>query len=119
MTVLSRYIKKEHELKRLTEEIEALKNDERLQEEIRFQDKLTALMEEHGKSKRDVIILLSPDEAHAPAKAGNKRVRRLKRYTNPYTHETVEARSSNHTTLKAWKEQYGKETVQGWAEDIG
>lgn len=119
MSILSRYVKKEHELKRLAEELEALENDERLQEEFRFHERLTSLMEEHEKSKRDVIVLLSPDEAHPPAKAGKKQVRRLKRYTNPHTHETIEARSTNHTTLKAWKEQYGKETVQDWAQDIG
>lgn len=113
MTILNKYIKKEAELKRLSEELALMQNDERLKEEMAFLDSLNSLLEEYGKSKREVVQMLSPDEVPTTKKGRAKR--RLKRYTNPNTGEVVEARSSNHTTLKQWKEEHGKETVESWA----
>jgi hypothetical protein len=37
-------------------------------------------------------------------------------YKNPETGETVESKGGNHKVLKAWKEQYGAEQVEGWLQ---
>lgn len=116
MTTLAKYVQKEAELKRLQEELASMQNDERLKEEMAFLDSLNSLMEEYGKSKREVVQLLSPEDV--PTTKSGRAKRRLKRYTNPHTNEVVEARSSNHTTLKQWKEEHGKETVESWAVEI-
>lgn len=116
MSVLAAYLHKEAHLKKLQQELEALEKDDRYQHEKHFSGKLTELMEAYGKSNRDVVTLLSPNSS--ARKAPERSSRRLRRYTNPYSHEVVEARSSNHTTLKEWKKEYGVEVVKSWAEII-
>ncbi|MCS9086840.1 transcriptional regulator, partial [Pseudomonas aeruginosa] len=34
----------------------------------------------------------------------------------PDTGEVVETKGGNHKVLKAWKEQYGAQTVDGWLQ---
>lgn len=45
-----------------------------------------------------------------------KNKRRLKRYTNPHTHEVVETRGGNHKKIKAWRNEHGNAAVDSWAE---
>ncbi|MBN0809937.1 DNA binding protein, partial [Pseudomonas aeruginosa] len=45
-----------------------------------------------------------------------RRERALKRYKNPNNGEVVETKGGNHKVLKAWKEQYGAETVESWLQ---
>ncbi|WP_164661673.1 DNA binding protein, partial [Pseudomonas viridiflava] len=35
-------------------------------------------------------------------------------YQNPHTGELIETKGGNHRGLKAWKEQYGVDTVDSW-----
>ncbi|TFH86678.1 H-NS histone [Billgrantia azerbaijanica] len=119
MSLLSEFIQKEQELKRLQEEMEKLQNDDRLKAELAFKEKLEALMREYGKSAADVIQLLDPQAgakpaAKAPAASGGRRKRKLKIYKNPNTGEVVETRGGNQKTLKAWKDEYGSEIVESW-----
>lgn len=121
--VLSKYLAKEREMKRLQEEMDCLKKDERFQKDQEFLDKMYALIEEYDKKYRDVAAMLAPElmEDKAAKGAGKRyrRARSMKRFTNPHTQEVVEAKSTNHSVLKDWKEHYGTDEVNSWAEDIG
>ena len=117
MSILNTYMQKEQQLKQLQEELNKLKNDDRLKAELEFKDKLEALMREFDKSAADVIKLLDPKPATANAASTTstgRAKRKLKIYKNPNTGEVVETRGGNQKTLKAWKEEYGAETVEGW-----
>jgi len=113
MAVLSDYIKKQAELEKLQKELEALQSDDRLSVEMEFRDKLLALMAEYGKNEAEVIRLLDPAPAKSEKVDGRKK-RRLKKYINPHTKEVVETRGGNHKIIRAWKDQYGQEEVEGW-----
>lgn len=120
MSVLAKYLQKENELKQLQAELDALKGDDRLQAEIEFKNRLEAMMNEFGKTKRDVITLLGPDHL-TTANKGNagsdgRKKRKLKVFKNPHTGQTIETRGGNHKGLRAWKDEYGEETVNGWIE---
>ncbi|XKH61624.1 DNA binding protein [Halomonas sediminis] len=115
MSILNTYLQKEQQLKQLEEELDRLKNDERLKTEMDFKNHLENLMREFDKSAADVIKQLSPTQsADSNAKSTSSTKRKLKIYKNPNTGETVETRGGNQKTLKAWKEEYGAETVEGW-----
>ncbi|MGR4068040.1 DNA binding protein [Halomonas sp. LR3S48] len=120
MSLLSEFMQKEQQLKQLQAEMERLQNDDRLKAELQFKDKLEALMREFNKSSADVIGLLEPQGGKsAPAKAATasgagRRKRKLKIYKNPKTGEVVETRGGNQKTLKAWKDEFGSDTVEGW-----
>ena len=117
MSILNTYMQKEQQLKQLQEELDRLKNDDRLKAELEFKDKLEALMREFDKSAADVIKLLDPKPTTAKTASTTstgRAKRKLKIYKNPNTGEVVETRGGNQKTLKAWKEEYGAETVEGW-----
>lgn len=119
MSLLSAYMQKEQLLKQLTEELQDMENDQRLKAELEFKGKLEALMKEFDKSAADVIELLDPKApakavAKAPASTGGRRKRKLKIYKNPNTGEVVETRGGNQKTLKAWKDEFGNDTVESW-----
>ena len=120
MSLLSEFMQKEQQLKKLQAEMEQLQNDDRLKAELEFKDKLESLMREFNKSSADVINLLEPQGGKsAPAKSSaasgaGRRKRKLKIYKNPNSGEVVETRGGNHKTLKAWKDEFGAETVEEW-----
>ncbi|WP_280561253.1 MULTISPECIES: histone-like nucleoid-structuring protein, MvaT/MvaU family [unclassified Chromohalobacter] len=119
MSLLSEYMKKEQLLKQLSEELQQLEKDQRLTSELEFKEKLEALMKEYDKTPAAVIEMLDPQPASRPesasqANTGGRRKRKLKIYKNPNTGEVVETRGGNQKTLKAWKDQYGNETVESW-----
>ena len=118
MSILNTYIQKEQQLKQLQDELDRLKNDERLKTELDFKNHLEDLMREFDKSAAEVIKLLDPtqESSHgsSTAKGSGRAKRKLKIYKNPNTGETVETRGGNQKTLKAWKDEYGSETVESW-----
>ncbi|WP_104203728.1 histone-like nucleoid-structuring protein, MvaT/MvaU family [Billgrantia saliphila] len=120
MSLLSEFMQKEQQLKQLQADMERLQNDDRLKAELEFKNKLESLMREFNKSSSDVINLLEPQggksaSAKAPASSGGgRRKRKLKIYKNPKTGEVVETRGGNQKTLKAWKDEHGADTVEGW-----
>lgn len=73
-------------------------------------------------SRRELALGLCPElaqylpSASAAANAGVKkrRARAMKVYTNPNDGSIVETKGGNNKTLKAWKAQYGSETVESW-----
>ncbi|MFV3308265.1 histone-like nucleoid-structuring protein, MvaT/MvaU family [Pseudomonas sp. NY15181] len=100
--------------------LESLKNDGALKKEIEFEEKLKGLMNQYGKSLRDVIAILDPDSARDAVRRGprgaqsTRRERQIKIYKNPHTGEVVETKGGNHKVLKAWKAEYGNATVESW-----
>nr|WP_305038520.1 histone-like nucleoid-structuring protein, MvaT/MvaU family [Halomonas alkalisoli] len=85
---------------------------------MQFKDKLEALMCEFGKSAADVRSLLDPQpeasKASSSAKGTGRAKRKLNIYNKPNTDEVVETRGGNQKTRKAWKDEHGAETVEGW-----
>lgn len=118
MSLLNTYMQKEQQLKQLQDELEKLKNDERLQTELDFKNHLEALMREFDKSASDVINLLDPtptaNKSSSSTKTSGRAKRKLKIYENPNTGDVVETRGGNQKTLKAWKEEFGADTVESW-----
>ncbi|WP_315809259.1 histone-like nucleoid-structuring protein, MvaT/MvaU family [Pseudomonas sp. C9-3] len=100
--------------------LESLKNDGGLKKEIEFEEKLRGLMSQYGKSLRDVLAILDPSSERDAVRRGPRpgqsvrRERALKVYKNPQTGEVVETKGGNHKVLKAWKAEYGNETVESW-----
>lgn len=104
------------------ERLEALKNDSALKKEIEFEQKLKALLEKFGMSLKEVIDIFEPDAAKterknsAPADKNTRRERSVKRYKNPNNGEVVETKGGNHKVLKAWKKEFGNDTVESWLQ---
>lgn len=78
-------------------------------------------MGEYGVSLRDIINILDPQAGRPTfttqaAPKGTRAPRATKRYVNPENGDVVETKGGNHKTLKAWKAQYGAETVEGWLQ---
>lgn len=101
--------------------LESLKKDAGLKKEIEFEEKLTALMAEYSKSLKDIIAILDPAAANdgrksVRAAASQRRARAVKVYKNPNSGEVVETKGGNHKVLKAWKAQYGNDTVESWLQ---
>ncbi|MFD3299430.1 histone-like nucleoid-structuring protein, MvaT/MvaU family [Aquipseudomonas alcaligenes] len=119
MSKLAEFKALEAQLAAHLKQLHDLKNDGKLKREIEFEEKLRALMGQYGVSLIDVIALLDP-QARAKATTtasvsdGQRRKRQLKVYKNPETGEVVETKGGNHKVLKAWKEKYGAEKVNGW-----
>ena len=118
MSIIAEYKALEAQIAEQQKRLEALKGDEKLKREIEFETKLRALLADYNYSLRNVIALLDPNAtktAAAPVK-GARRERVLKRYKNPNNGEVVETKGGNNKVLKAWKEQYGTETVESWLQ---
>lgn len=98
--------------------LDQMKSDAALKRELAFEEKLLALMQAYGKSLRDIFAILDPAR---PAGRGlptpspkTRRPRVVKVYENPHTGELIETKGGNHRGLRAWKDQYGADTVEGW-----
>ena len=119
MSKLAEFRQLEKHLAEQMAQLEALKGDAGLAEEIKFEEKLRNLLGQYGKSLRDVIAILDPASlnrkgaALAPIKA-TRRERVVKVYKNPHTGETIETKVGNHKQLKEWKSEFGAETVESW-----
>jgi len=117
MSIIAEYKVLEAQIAEQQKHLEALKGDEKLKREIEFESKLRGLLSEYNYSLRNVIALLDPQASKgAAAPKGARKERALKTYKNPNNGEVVETKGGNHKILKAWKEQYGAETVDGWLQ---
>ncbi|RWU19337.1 transcriptional regulator [Pseudomonas alkylphenolica] len=116
MSRLAEFRAAEKALQEQLAQLEALKKDAGLKREIEFERKLVELMKSYDKSLRDIIAILDPKAASKGVTAAPKtrRARVVKVYENPHTGERIETKGGNHRGLKAWKEQYGAKTVDGW-----
>ncbi|WP_425929754.1 histone-like nucleoid-structuring protein, MvaT/MvaU family [Pseudomonas sp. NyZ201] len=120
MSRLAEFRKLEQQLAEQLAELEALKGNSELKKEIEFEEKLRTLLVDYGFSLHDVINLLDPAAAvrkAPPAVTPSNIVRKpraLKVYKNPHNGEIIETKGGNHSRLKAWKSEYGAETVESW-----
>ena len=124
MSMLQEYRHIEEQIRELKERLNSLSNDDKLKKEIEFEEKLRSLMGQYNKSLKDITAILDPDNKLGAAKGkaastGGKRTRQVKHYKNPHTGEVIETKGGNHKTLKAWKEQYGGDTVESWVTILG
>lgn len=118
MSKLAEFKRLEAQLAEQLRQLDALKNDGELKKEIEFEEKLRALLAEYGYTLREVKQILDPQskpEAKADGRS-QRRERQLKVYINPNTNERVETKGGNHKVLKAWKEEFGAETVESWLQ---
>lgn len=117
MSKLAEFKALEAQLAEQLKQLDAMKNDNELKKEIEFEHKLRGLLAEYGFSLREVKLILDPHARpeRAPA-AGQRKERQVKIYVNPNTNERVETKGGNHKVLKAWKEEFGAETVESWLQ---
>lgn len=121
MAKINDYYQKKQLMEKLSKELQQLEQDQALKHELEFEDKVRELMKEYDKSPKDVLqVLAAIDPSIVGSKAevasGTRAKRPMKTYKNPHTGEVVQTRGGNHKTLNEWREQYGKEAVQGWQE---
>jgi hypothetical protein len=119
MSRLAEFRAAEKALQEQLAQLERMKSDAAVKRELAFEEKLLALMQEYGKSLRDIIAIL--DASPASLRGGPslpspkaRRPRVVKVYENPHTGELIETKGGNHRGLRAWKDQYGADTVEGW-----
>lgn len=98
--------------------LDSLRDNPQLQKEIEFEERLSALLNEYGKSLQDVMALLDPATGRAdPASVkGKRRARVIKTYRNPLTGKIVQTKSGNNLSLRAWRAQFGVEEVESWVQ---
>jgi hypothetical protein len=117
MSLIIEYRATEDAIKHLQKKLEVLADDPALLTEMEFEERLRALMGEYSKSLRDIIKLLAPERAVPIVDTAPMRKRRAtKVYRHPESGEVVETKGGNHRLLKAWKQQYGAATVEGWLD---
>lgn len=120
MSRLAEYRRLEQQLAAQLAELEALKEDNGLKEEMAFESKLRNLLGEYGYSLRDVINILDPQASSRQSvvtqPASNRKPREVKTYKNPHTGEVIQTKGGNHTVLKSWKSEHGAEAVETWRQ---
>lgn len=128
MSKLNTYFEKKRTLDRLSEELRELEESKDLEREFEIVEKLKSMMSDYGISAGYLNGLLGqidpsitkPSKSGASSKestqGGHKR--RLMRFENPHTGEVVETRGGNHSVLKKWRLEYGKETVNSWKKVV-
>ncbi|CAM4109912.1 Transcriptional regulator [Pseudomonas reidholzensis] len=121
MSRLAEFRAAEKALQEQIAQLEALKKDAGLKREIEFEHKLLGLMKSYDKGLRDIIAILDPKvaakvgaKASGSAAKQQRRPRVVKVYENPHTGELIETKGGNHRGLKAWKQEYGGQTVESW-----
>jgi len=120
MSQLAEFRRLEQQLANQLAQLETMKNDKGLKQEIEFETKLKGLLEEYGYSLREIVTILEPQSSgkkNAPVAAPEKSSRKprsVKTYKNPHNGEIVETKGGNHKTLKEWKSEYGSAEVESW-----
>jgi hypothetical protein len=119
MSKLAEFKALEAQLAAQLKQLDDLKNDGELKREIEFEEKLRKLMAEYDVNLKGLIAMLAPQagsRATVSVASGQRRPRQAKVYKNPETGEVVETKGGNHKVLKAWKEKYGAQKVEGWLQ---
>lgn len=120
MSRLAEFRAAEKALQEQLAQLESMKNDAGLKREIEFEQKLLDMMKHYDKSLRDIVALLDPGKSSTPRAAAastapkSRRARVVKVYEHPETGELIETKGGNHRGLRAWKDQYGTDTVESW-----
>ncbi|MGP0172650.1 histone-like nucleoid-structuring protein, MvaT/MvaU family [Pseudomonas sp. NCHU5208] len=117
MSKIAEYKALEAQLAEQLKQLDVLKNDKAMQQEVEFESKLRALMGEYGVSLHGIISILDPQPGPAAVRpTATKAPRKVKTYKNPNTGEVVETKGGNHKVLKAWKAEHGADVVEGWLQ---
>jgi len=120
MSKLAEFKALEAQLAAQLQQLDAMKNDSGLKQEIEFEQKLKALLEQYGMGLRQVISILDPSkDLSAPvasASSSQRKPREVKRYKHPQSGEVVETKGGNHKILKQWKQEHGSDTVESWVQ---
>ncbi|MGJ3439137.1 histone-like nucleoid-structuring protein, MvaT/MvaU family [Pseudomonas sp. Je.1.5.c] len=118
MSRLVEYRRLEQQLAAQLAELESLRNDEGLQREIEFEQKLRSLLDEYGVGLRQVIGILDPATPVRPVALPvvSRKPRAVKIFKNPHTGEVIETKGGNHKGLKEWRDQYGVDAVASWLQ---
>lgn len=134
MSKISTYYQKKKMADQLAEELQQLENDEQLKKEFEVVDALKEIQSRFDVSAGHLAELLYRDNPKSVGQSlksvvqepqasatdatgkGNRKPRKMMRFTNPHTGEVVETRGGNQATLKAWRQQYGKDEVERWKE---
>lgn len=118
MSLINEYRATEEAIKELQSRLDVLSDNPALLKEMEFEENLRALMREYSKSLRDIIKILDPQRAMPVTKAvvSSRKPRSTKVYRNPESGATIETKGGNHRQLKAWKQQYGADTVESWLQ---
>lgn len=99
--------------------LEELHANPKLKAVKEFESALRTLMAQYNMSLLDVNTIIDPAFKAPKTKApGSTKARTLRRFTNPHTGEAVESYGGVNKVLAEWREQYGWETVKGWAEVV-
>lgn len=123
-------VNKLHEMRRVKAEVAELQGKydlmaQELAPTLELIEKVGQAADAKQISRRELALGLCPElaalVAGTPARAAREGVRQrkarsVKVYHNPHNGETVETKGGNHKVLKAWKAQYGAETVESWLE---
>lgn len=120
---LKKYYETKAALEKLKFELENLSRDETLKADLAVKEEVQAVLDKYSRKPEDLLVLFDlavENTGKKPAPTATKDKRRkpraLKVYRNPHSGEVVNTRGANHKVLKAWKAQYGAETVEGWLE---
>lgn len=121
MSKLAEFKALEAQLAAQLQQLDAMKNDSGLKQEIEFEKKLKALLEEYGMGLRQVISILDPTKGLSVPSANaststRRKPRVVKRYKHPHSGEVVETKGGNHKILKQWKQEHGSDTVESWVQ---
>ncbi len=117
MSLINEYRETEVALKELQARLDQMSKDDRFQKEIEFEKQLRALMGDYNKSLKDIINILDPQAMRTAAPAKTPRAgRKVKVYINPNNGERIETKGGNHKQLKAWKQEFGSDVVEGWLQ---
>lgn len=116
MSRLAEFRLLEQQLAAQLAELEALKNDSSLKQEMEFETKLRALLNEYGYGLRQVVLILDPQAVSSASidQKATRKARAVKVYRNPHSGEIVETKGGNQRTLKAWKDEYSADVVESW-----
>ncbi|MAM00597.1 histone-like nucleoid-structuring protein, MvaT/MvaU family [Hydrocarboniclastica marina] len=123
MVKINDYYKKKQLMDQLAQEIQEMEQNNDLKKEFEFKDNLSKLMDQYGKSAKDVLEVLGNIDPSVRGKGDTssgvgetRRKRPLKVYKNPHTGEVVKTRGGNQKDLNAWRQQYGREAVDSWVQ---
>jgi len=136
MSDLHAYWEVQRQIRELEAKLERIAATESYQKDKELHDRLLDLVQHHGKSLDDVVLVLTgglpkvgPEQASTvqntskvkgkgPAARNAQRPRRYRRparvYRNPYTGETIKTRNPRNRALRQWMVEYGPDVVASW-----
>ena len=109
----------EKQIDQLSKQLKIIESSPAFKKENAIKRALATLIKKHSCTKQDLIKLLQSDEPaflgrENKAATASRKKRKLKVFQNPKTGETVETRGGNHKILKAWKAEYGFNSLDHW-----